>query len=580
MKGAEILTKFTADDSQLNKTINGISKKFSTIGSTMFAGFTAGVVALTGAVGTMLKTSVSAYAEMEQLSGGAQKIFDEIDYKEIEKDAVNAYKNMNMSAREYLSVINTVGANFASTLGDEKGYQVAKEGLQTISDFATGTGLDINKLSSSFQTISKSTQSYQRVSAQFAGILPTTSEAFLKQAQEAGYLAKRYKKLTEVPVAEYQETLVKMMRKGTKEIGLQDNTLKESTETLSGSILAFKSAWDNFLSGVGDTKQVVETAVTALKQIGKGIAQMLPTVTTGIVDLLNELIPSIPPLVNSLFPSVLEGAISIFKGLIDQLPTFISMLGSMLPDIINSLIEGFTDVVNALAEQAPELLPVVVDAIIEAILTLTDPENMDKLIECGGKLMAGIIEGLIKSIPKLVERAPEITDALSRTLNIHAPKLTISGFNLGEKIGKGLREKLPEFIEIGKNIVKGIVKGILSMKDYAYEMGSKIGKGILKSMKKTLGINSPSTEFALIGHYSGEGYIEGLEDMQKDIDKTINATFNPFENSTLGSMEASTPTTNITIQNSMQFDALGQLVNNVKTFSGGAKNDYNYVGGY
>ena len=30
----------------------------------------------------------------------------------------------------------------------------------------------------------------------------------------------------------------------------------------------------------------------------------------------------------------------------------------------------------------------------------------------------------------------------------------------------------------------------------------------------------------------------------------------------------------------MEFDALGQLVNNVKTFSGGAKNDYNYVGGY
>ena len=66
MKGAEILTKFTADDSQLNKTINTLGKKFANLGTTMFAGFTASVIGLTGALATMLKTSVSAYAEMEK----------------------------------------------------------------------------------------------------------------------------------------------------------------------------------------------------------------------------------------------------------------------------------------------------------------------------------------------------------------------------------------------------------------------------------------------------------------------------------------------------------------------------------
>ena len=133
---------------------------------------------------------------------------------------------------------------------------------------------------------------------------------------------------------------------------------------------------------------------------------------------------------------------------------------------------------------------------------------------------------------------------------------------------------------IGGNIVKGLWNGMSGLKDWVINKVKGMGKSILNGLKKVLGIHSPSTEFALVGRFSGEGFVEGLEGMQKQIDKTVNATFNPFSNGSIGSMTASTPTPNVTIHNSMQYDALGQLVNNVKTFSGGAKNDYNYVGGY
>lgn len=133
---------------------------------------------------------------------------------------------------------------------------------------------------------------------------------------------------------------------------------------------------------------------------------------------------------------------------------------------------------------------------------------------------------------------------------------------------------------IGGNIIKGLWNGMSGLKDWVINKVKGMGKSILDGLKKVLGIHSPSTEFALVGRFSGEGFVEGLEGMQKQIDKTVNATFNPFSNGSIGSMTASTPTPNVTIHNSMQYDALGQLVNNVKTFSGGAKNDYNYVGGY
>ena len=59
--------------------------------------------------------------DFEQLSGGAQKIFDEIDYGKIQADASDAFRNMGMSVNEYLEAINQTGATFAQTMGDAKG---------------------------------------------------------------------------------------------------------------------------------------------------------------------------------------------------------------------------------------------------------------------------------------------------------------------------------------------------------------------------------------------------------------------------------------------------------------------------
>lgn len=600
MQGAEVLTKFTADSKEVDKATSNLSKKLGGLAKGIGKSFVAGVGVATVAVTGLLKTSVDAFGEMEQLSGGAQKIFDEMDYSKIEKDATNAYKNMNMSARQYLSAINTVGANFASTLGDEKGYKVAKDGLQAISDFASGTGQNVDVLTQKFQAIAKSTSSYQSIADQFAGILPATSKEFLKQAQDLGYLSKEYKNLTEVPMPEYQETLSKMLKKGTKELGLQNNTANEATKTLTGSLAAAKGAFDNFISGVGSIDDVVSTFITASKQIGKAIKQMLPIVTDGLVSIINGLIPQVPNLIQKLLPSVIHGAISLVQGIINTLPTFLTMLANMLPSIITSLIQGFTKVVNSLAEQAPVLIPLVVNAIIDGLLSILN--NIDLLIDCGIQLLLGLTEGIISAIPQLIERMPLIIQKVVSALISNAPKLMTVGPRLILQLGNGLINSIPSLVlrvpriikaiinglkdgikgasDVGKNIVKGLWNGLGSMKDWVINKVKGMGKAILGGLKKVLGVHSPSTQFALVGKFSGEGYIEGLEGMQKEIDKTVGATFNPFSNSSIGSMNASTPQTNITIQNSMKYDALGQLVNNVKTFSGGAKNDYNYVGWY
>lgn len=45
---------------------------------------------------------------------------------------------------------------------------------------------------------------------------------------------------------------------------------------------------------------------------------------------------------------------------------------------------------------------------------------------------------------------------------------------------------------------------------------------------------------------------------------------------TLNNTSSYNPSVNITVQNNMETDFMGNLVSNIKTFSNGSKNDYNY----
>lgn len=224
------------------------------------------------AVGT---AAIKTYADFEQLSGGVQKIFDEIDYATIEKDAQEAFKTMQMSANQYLEVMTTVGANFASTLGDAKGYEVAKQGMKAITDFATGTGRSVDELSQKYQMITKSTSSYQSIADQFAGILPATSAGFLEQAQAAGFLSDSYTKLTEVPMAEYQEAVTQMLTKGVDALGLTNNAANEASTTLSGSFSMLQGSWNNLLVAFANPEQDLNLAIDDFKDSLSAVADNL-----------------------------------------------------------------------------------------------------------------------------------------------------------------------------------------------------------------------------------------------------------------------------------------------------------------
>ena len=138
---------------------------------------------------------------------------------------------------------------------------------------------------------------------------------------------------------------------------------------------------------------------------------------------------------------------------------------------------------------------------------------------------------------------------------------------------KNLPNKL---LNIGKNIALGLWNGIKGMKDWVINKVKSLGKSIIKGLKNVLGIHSPSTEFAMIGRFSVLGYTEALDRMQGDIQKQVQETFGISPQLTGTMSNHFSPNVMVNNDINVSTDPLGQTVKKIKTFSGGAKNDYNY----
>ena len=276
----ELFIKIGVDDQASGE----ISKLSQSVGAGLAKATKVGVSALS----TLGTVAVKSFADYEQLAGGAAKIFDEMSQTKVLNDANNAYKELGLSANQYLAIINDVGATFAATMGDEAGYNTAKTGLKAISDYASGTGKNVDLLSEKFTMITRSTSSYQSIADQFSGILPATSKDFLAQAQAAGILSDSYTELTQVPIAEYQAAVSQMLQRGVAELGLANNTVLESETTISGSFMSMKAAASNFMVSLVDDNASVTDSFNVMKETA---ITFVDNVTPKIMEFLGAISP-------------------------------------------------------------------------------------------------------------------------------------------------------------------------------------------------------------------------------------------------------------------------------------------------
>lgn len=250
----------------------------------------------------------------------------------------------------------------------------------------------------------------------------------------------------------------------------------------------------------------------------------------------------------------IDNAITFLK----KLPEYV---GYAIGWMIGKLLIFFTQTLPSAVQTVRAWL---INAFV-TFVTQTIPNFINGIIDWFKELPGKIWTWLVKVVTKLGE-----------WINNMKTKAKDGISKVKDKIIEGFRNLPNNLKNIGKNIVEGLWKGMKGMKQWVIDKVKSMGKGIIKGLKDALGIHSPSKEFALIGKFSVLGYTEALDKMRKDVQQQVGETFG-ISPQLQGSMNAHySPNVNVTNNIDVSTDPLGQTVKKIKTFSGGAKNDYNY----
>lgn len=369
------------------------------------------LVGLGAAVAGLVTSSVKKFAEFEQLAGGMQKIFDEVDYNQIEKDANAAYKSMNISANEYMKNLSGVGATFAQTMGDQKGYNTAKQGMQALADYASGTGKSVDLLMDKYQAITRSASGYLSIADQFAGLLPQTTDGFLKQAQASGYLSGNYKKLTDVPVAEYQSALTQMLEDGVEKMGLLGNTADESEKTISGSFNSMKSAWENLQVAFARGENIDEPLDQVIDSAGNLVENVLPKVQEAVGNIFDKLWERAPVL------TAIGSSLAVIAGAIVGINTAVKAAAAAQKawNAVTKVGSAVQAAFKAVASANPVFL--IAGAIIAVTAALiwffTQTEEGQKILQSIGEFIGSIGEEIGELVGKIGEFFSGVWESIS-----------------------------------------------------------------------------------------------------------------------------------------------------------------------
>ena len=603
----DLVVKIGADVSDVNRGIEDTGKKTSALGEKIKSGLAAagkaavvGVTAAATAIGTIGTKAIQAYADYEQLVGGVETLFKDSQDKVMEY-ANNAYKTAGLSANEYMETVTSFSASLLQSLDGDTSAAAEKANLALtdMSDNANKMGTDMTSIQNAYQGFAKA--NYTMLDNLKLGYGGTQAEMqrLLEDAEKISGI--------KYDISSYAD-IVDAIHVVQTEMGITGTTAKEAASTIQGSFGMVKAALKNLVTGLADPEQdlgalvgnFTDSVVIAGNNLIPRIQELLPRIVEAVTSLVGTVSEQLPALLESVLPSLIEGATSLIAGLMAALPAVLAVLGDVAPIVIGILVPALIDLlpqivqtgidvivslVQGISEAMPELIPAATEAILEIVDTLTNPDNIGKLvdaalkiiltladgiidavprllevapkiitnlitaltenfpkiIESGAKLVKSLIDGLIKSIPQLTAAAPKLIIGIVQGILNNLPQIIMSGPKIIMALIEGLISAIPDLVmsiptiiksivdtflgydwgSIGSNIVSGIKNGILNTWNGLKTGVGKAVNGLVGGVESILGIASPSKVFAGIGGYMAEGLGQGFDREMTDVRKDI-----------------------------------------------------------
>lgn len=492
----ELFVKIGVDDQASNK-VNSITGK---IGGGLKTAANIGVKAITAASTAIIGLTglaIKNYAEYEQLVGGVETLFGN-SADRLMGYAEEAYRTAGISANQYMEIATSFSASLLQSLGGDTkaATDYANMAIQDMSDNANKMGTSVDVIQQTYQSLARG--NYAMLDNLKLGYGGTKAEMERLIADAA--------KLDDSVKANDMSfgNLVKAIHVVQEEMGITGTTMKEASETITGSLMMTKAAWSNLVTGIADDNADFDKLIdNFVESAGIAAGNLLPRIEVALVGvgkLIEELFPvimdRIPSIITNTLPSILASAGNIVMTLVDGII-------ANAPMILESAVDIVITLANGIAKALPELVPEIANLILYLVEVITRPETLSAFFDAALAINMALVEGLIKSVPTLLK----------------------AGGKLVKGIVTAVRSGIGSMVGVGASIVKGLWRGVSNKIGWVTEKMASFGKRVIKSLKNFFGIHSPSTLMRdEIGRFLAEGVAVGFieNDPMAQIETSLN----------------------------------------------------------
>ena len=278
-------------EKNLSTPLLAAEKRFTAFETAMKQAVVGGFGAVVTAAAAAVKSTIPLGMELEQNLGGTEAVFGE--YAEsVQTLAETAYKNMGLSASDYMATANKMGSLFqGSGLEQVRAMELSTQAMQRAADVASVMGIDTSMAMESIAGAAKG--NFTMMDNLGVAMNATTLSAY---ALEKGINFK----WNTASNAEKAELAIQMFFERTEQYA--GNFAREANSTLAGSFGRMKTNIQDILAKMA---------------LGQDIKPSLENLKESVLAFAHNIVPAVVAILNQL-PDLVSGVLSTVGPVIEQ----------------------------------------------------------------------------------------------------------------------------------------------------------------------------------------------------------------------------------------------------------------------
>ncbi len=231
-----------------------------------------------------------------------------------------------------------------------------------------------------------------------------------------------------------------------------------------------------------------QDAMDRMKNAGDGLQRQLSAQFAPVVA---DAFEAVIPVINKFGSTIAD----VFKGnktvadfvdeVMDSIENLISNFEKNAPQFLAQGEKLLTSLVEGIQRTVPKLIALVVPMINR--LAQTFISNLGTILDTGIKILITIINGITQALPQLIQQIPTIISTIVTVLLKNMPEIIKAGVQIIVALVQGIIQMIPNLIQSAGQILKAIWESLKDAPRMMLDIGKQIVQGIWSGISNTFG---------------------------------------------------------------------------------------------